>query len=236
MLRMRIEPEIDAVSVVLIGDFNPTIFTPAWFALYGFLPKAVVSGADLKVAHKDVTEFEADWLRFHVDAQRCSFQTVQAPHVRVCDLAVRVFGEQLTHTPIKALGINREIHFQVRDMRERDLIGRRLAPVEPWGPWKNALGLDGAHGGMTSLTMSQVSPEGRESGGRVNVTVEPSVRIGQGRSGVYVRVNDHYVTSESGSATAGKAVDLLAGCFDDSLRRSVEIIDHLMSLSRSSPA
>ena len=232
---MRIEPDINGVSVVLIGDFNPAIFTPAWFALYGLLPKSVVANADLQVAHKDVTEFQADWLRFHVDNRRCSFQTMQAPHVRVCDLAVRVFGEQLTHTPIKAFGINREVHFQVGDMHERDRLGRRLAPVEPWGPWKDALGLDGAHGGMTSLTMTQVDPGGRTKGGRINVTVEPSVRIGQGRSGVYVRVNDHYVLEEANQDTADFTVDLVARHFDESLQRSEEIVDHVMSLSRSCP-
>ena len=36
---MRIEPEISGVSVVLLGDFNPAIFTPAWFALHGLLPE-----------------------------------------------------------------------------------------------------------------------------------------------------------------------------------------------------
>ena len=34
---MRIEPEISGVQVVLVGDFNPAIFTPAWFALYRLL-------------------------------------------------------------------------------------------------------------------------------------------------------------------------------------------------------
>ena len=38
---MRIEPEISDVSVVLLGDFNPAIFTPAWFALHGLLPERV---------------------------------------------------------------------------------------------------------------------------------------------------------------------------------------------------
>ena len=32
---MRIEPAISGVEVVLLGDFNPAIFTPAWFAIFG---------------------------------------------------------------------------------------------------------------------------------------------------------------------------------------------------------
>ena len=34
---MRIEPETSGVSVVVLGTFNPAIFTPAWFELHGVL-------------------------------------------------------------------------------------------------------------------------------------------------------------------------------------------------------
>ena len=49
---MRIEPEISGVSVVLLGDFNPAIFTPAWFALHDLLPESVADDADLRIAHR----------------------------------------------------------------------------------------------------------------------------------------------------------------------------------------
>ena len=86
---------------------------------------------------------------------------------------------------------------------------------------------------MTSLTMRQVNPEGRPPGGQINVTVEPSNRIGQGRLGVYARVNDHYtienVESQMGTSNI---VELLEENFDESLRRADQIIDHIMSLTR----
>lgn len=228
---MRIEPEIDGVGVVLIGDFNPAILTPAWFALNGLLPEALVENASLRVAHKEVTAFEADWLRLNVSGQSFSVETLQAPHVRIRDLVSRVFGEQLSHTPLRAFGINRQVHFRVDDLQQRDTIGRRLAPVEPWGAWSDALGLDGEHGGMTSLTMTQVDPDGRPKGGRINVTVEPSTRIGEGRSGVYVQVNDHYTVAHMKAGTASTAIHLLVENFDESLKRSEQIIDHVMSLA-----
>ena len=85
---------------------------------------------------------------------------------------------------------------------------------------------------MTSLTMRQVNPDGRPLGGQINVTVEPSSRIGQGRLGVYVRVNDHYtienVESQMGTS---KIVALLEENFDESLLRADKIIDHIMSLT-----
>ena len=191
---MRIEPEISGLAVVLLGDFNPAIFTPAWFTLHGLLPRASDS-ADLKVAHRQVTEFSIDWLRLQVTSDRFAANTVQAPHVRVKDLVMRVFKEHLSHTPLKAMGINRSVHFQVGGLAERDRIGRALAPVAPWGHWAAELGVDGEQGGMTSLTMSQVRPAGRPRGGSINVKVEPSRRIGEGRLGIFVEVNDHYLVS-----------------------------------------
>lgn len=229
---MRIEPEISGVSVVLLGDFNPAIFTPAWFALHGLLPEDVAESADLQVAHQQVTEFAADWLHLQVAVDRFSIETLQAPHIRLLDLVVRIFKEHLHHTPLRAFGINRQVHFRVKSSAERDRIGRTLAPVEPWGTWGRNLGLDGEYNGMRSLTMSRVNPEGRPTGGQINVTVEPSNQIRNRRIGVYVRVNDHYAGDNAELETAERLMQLFESSFDTSLERSNGIIDHIMSLAK----
>ena len=229
---MRIVPEISGVSVVLLGDFNPAIFTPAWFVLHGLLQEDVADSAELRIAHRQVTEFVAEWLRIQVTSERFFAETLQAPPVRLHDLVARTFREYLHHTPITALGINHDVHFRVESFAERDRIGRTLAPVKPWGAWGQNLGLDGESGGMMSLTMSQIEPDGRPKGGQINVTVEPSVRVGKGRTGVNVRVNDHYAIENTNLGTAGRLMDLFEGNFDISLERSNGIIDHIMSLAK----
>ena len=83
---------------------------------------------------------------------------------------------------------------------------------------------------MTSLTMTQVNPPGRPPGGRINVKVEPSNRIGHGRFGVFVEVNDHYAIDDTGPTAGEQLMGLLEDNFDSSLGRSDGIIDHLMSL------
>ena len=230
---MRIEPEISGVSVVLLGEFNPAIFTPAWFAMHGLLPESAAESAMLEVAHQQVTVFSTDWLRLEVTHNRFLINTLQAPYIRLRDLVARVFKEHLYHTPLNAFGINRDVHFQVSSLTVRDRMGRTLAPVEPWGTWRHALGLDGERGGMTSLTMSQIDPEGRPKGGRINVKVEPSNRIGQGRLGVYVQVNDHYAINDTGPGTGERLMKLFEDNFDTSLSRGDDIVDHIMSLAMS---
>lgn len=223
---MRIEPEIGGVTIVLLGNFNPSIFTPAWFELHNLLPVGTAAGARLEVAHREVTAFTTDRLILQAMTQRFSVETKQAPYVRIRDLVVRVFKECLPHTPVQSFGINREVHFPVRSYQEFDRVGKSLAPATPWGVWKDRLNLDGMHGGMTSLRMSQLQPEGRAAGGQINITVEPSKRFDHGRYGVYVMVNDHYpIDNVEALATS------LKENFEQSLKRSDNIIDHLMSLA-----
>lgn len=199
--------------------------------MQGLLPRAAADSADLQVAHRQVTAFSTDWLRLQVTSDRFVADTAQAPHVRVRDLVLRVFKEHLTHTPTRSMGINRTVHFRVADSAERDRIGRALAPIEPWGRWGLELGSDGEYGGMTSLTMSQIRPKGRPQGGRINVKVEPSTRIGDGRSGIFIEVNDHYAVDDADTGGSAQLMGFLDKDFDTSIRRSDEIIDHIMSLA-----
>ena len=229
---LRIEPEISGVSIVLAGNFNPAIFTPAWFALHTLLPTGVAESAQLEVAHADATHFTADWLNLSVTAERFSVDTVQSPDIRLRDLVLRTFQERLHHTPIRAFGINRSVHFLVRSREERDQIGRTLAPIEPWGSWAKLLDTDGSKGGMTSLTMTQVDPEDRPTGGRINVKVEPSLRVGDGQTGVYININDHYQRPTESDGNTDILMPLLDQDYENSIRRSDTIIDHLMSLTK----
>ena len=229
---MRIDPEIDDVSVVLVGDFNPAVFTPAWFVLHGLLPANAADDAEVEVVHPWTTVFSFDWLQLQVTEERFVARTARAPRIRVRDFVARAFTERPNHTPLGSLGINRGVHFPVRSRVEMDRIGRILAPVEPWGAWGRDLEPDGKHGGMTSLRMSQVKIEGRPPEDLINVTVEQSNPIvGRGRAGVYVDVNDHYTTGDAGPGSNERLIKILEDSFEISLEHSGGIIDHVMSLA-----
>ena len=228
---MRIAPEITGASVVFIGNFNPSIFTPAWFGWHKLLPQGTVDVSELQIAQPQITAFKADWLELQIVPDRFSISTGQEPFVRLKDLAVRVFREELPHTPLQSLGINRRVHFLVNNLDERDRIGRQLAPIEPWGDWSRLLGPNGRNGGMTSLTMTQSKVQGRSPAGRINVTVEPSTKVGQNETGVYVQVNDHYSIDDPTSRNAtNELAAILEKRFDESLCHAEQIIDQIMSL------
>lgn len=231
---MRIQPEIDSASVVLLGKFNPSIFTPAWFGWNGLLPESVVSNAVSQITHPQISVFDADWLRLEVQIDKFILSAAQPFFINLCDLAVRIFREKLPHTPLTAIGINRDLHYRVRNFGERMKLGRKLAPIEPWGDWGNEIEHNEIASGMTSLTMTQVNPKGRSPDCKINVTVQPSNRITDDSVGVYIGVNDHYEIANQNSQTASSdIVNLLESNFDESIKHSNDIINQIMSLTEN---
>ena len=215
---------------MFLGQFNPAIFSPAWFGWHGLLSAATVEAAELQAAQPRVMSFRAGWLELVVTPDRFLVKTTQSPSVRIKDLVLRTFGEQLPHTPIQAMGINRNVQFLVRDFRERDRIGHRLAPTEPWGEWGAALDPDGSRGGMVSLTMRQVNIPDRPRGDQINVTVGPWDR-GPDDRGVGVQANDHHtLNNPDGRTDTREFMGILESRFERSIDHLERIIDHVMSL------
>ncbi len=231
---MKPEPEISGVNIVLLGRFNPAIFSPAWFSMHDLLPKSVAENANLHVAHNELTNFSTEWLDILVTLNSFSASTCIAPHVRVRDLTVRVFKEHLFHTPITAIGINRELHFDAGSQERRDRIGRILAPTEPWGHIAELLHLNENQNGIVSLVIRQNNPIGRLLGGQINVKVEPSNRIGGGKTGIFIQVNDHYSSGSSEFSEEVNLLETLENEYDNSIHRAETIAEHLMSLATDS--
>lgn len=228
---MRIEPEIGGVAIVLLGNLNPAIFSPAWFARQGILSEAQADAAEVQIIHPQIAIFKMDWLVVRVEPERFAADTTEAPYARLLDLVVRTFRECLPHTPLGRFGINRTVHFSVGDQANRDRIARMLAPREPWGEWGPLLdtGEGEKHGGLLSLTMQQRQLDDRNRG-HVQAKIEPSVRLA-GRAGIFMEINDHFEVERSGDAAGcEEIIDLLQAKFDESLRRSDWIIDQIMQL------
>lgn len=228
---MLIEPEISGVSVVCAGNLNPKIFTPDWFARHELISAADADEAKVEIVHPQITIFTAGQWQVNVDTDRLSVTTTKGPDIQLHDLVVRTFKELLPHTPLRALGINRNVHFSVITRAARDEIGRKLAPWEPWGLWgeKFKSDDDAKRGGMQSLSMIQVGVDERPKG-HVQVKVEPSRRI-KGNVGIYMEVNDHYEIADAEKSQGSlEVISLLEKNFDASIRRSENIIDQIMRL------
>jgi hypothetical protein len=228
--------ENPACAIVLVGTFNPAIFSPAWFAKTEIITQREFDEATTQIIHSEVAQF--DVVRFRVDIQQTRFQinTSIAPFVTIMDDVRRIFGEKLPHTPVSAFGINFHGHFKVDTPEQRIALGRRLAPTAPWGSFGNRLedsaAAPDAASGLISLVMQETRPQGRTSGAR-RVEIQPSRKV-DGLRGVFIAVNDHFdVEGTRPEDGATKAMDLLAAEFDKSEQEYRRIVSEMMDFAAS---
>jgi len=227
---MRISPQISAASIVAVGHFNPLIFGRDWLR-----DKEIIVGNDFEqlktsIVHPDIVSYEMPWGTFQADRTNFSILTTREPLVRVHDFFVRCF-QFLPETPISAVGINRDVHFETASEAARDHVGDVLAPKEFWGEFVQSGGQK--TGGVRSLTMEHsIRKEGRiaRTDGRfgyIRVKVEPSERQDL-RYGIYVQVNDHFdLVTPPDKLSDGRAV---ADLVTEQSERSITNSDHLIEL------
>ena len=173
--------EISGASIVLLGSFNPAIFQPEWFARHDLLPATMAEAAKINVIAPMISDFETERVRLQVTSDR--FTALSNPNAAPEGLRDLVLGTffLLEHTPVTALGLNREMHFSVASEEEWHRVGDKLAPKEGW----NGV-LDGRPGMRALLITTQ---RGDELGSIIGVRVEPSAKI---KPGVFFAVNEHY--------------------------------------------
>jgi hypothetical protein len=228
---MRIEPEMGGCSIVLVGNFNPAIFAPQWFARWDIVSQKECDEASVSIIHPEIVEFQVGSKVIHVEQERFSAQTSEAPWITLCDLVVKTFRELLPHTPASKVGINRFVHFSVGSEEARNQIGRALAPIEPWGEWGKLIGegREDLRGGFATLTMQQ---NWKQEGfrGHIQAQVEPSKRL-TGRAGIYMHVN-HHAEAIGAKPEDGcdRIISYLGTEFERSIQHSEWIIDQVMKL------
>jgi len=206
---MSATPEIDGVSIVLLGSFNPSIFQPWWFLANGLASEPQVEAAEIRLIVPEAVDLSMCSCNFRITRNRFSAETLEDPPV-VRDLVAGVFS-LLKHTPVRSMGLNRTQHFRVASEDEWHAIGDRLAPKDIW----EAV-LEGRPG-LLSLTVQGARPDSYD--GRVNVKIEPSAKV---QHGVFFEYNDHYVVSESGEdkESASIVLEILSESWQEFMRRS----------------
>lgn len=121
----------DDVSIVLLGQLNPAIFQPAWFAANGLVRQTEVDQAQIDIIRPEVSSFSLGWLTLQVIQEKFDARAEAGSAPMLLDLVLGVF-RLLSHTPLQKMGVNREMHFRMPDLESYHAVGHRLAPKEPW--------------------------------------------------------------------------------------------------------
>ena len=173
-----VEPERQSLSIVILGDFNPSIFQPLWFSANGLVPEEETKDADISIIQKQIALFSMGKIQLQVDESRLGLTTIESPQGPILrDLALGTLSI-LEHTPLKAIGLNLDMAFVMESEEVWHAFGDRLVPKHDWLPILEKPG------------MQQVVVEGKRpecAADRVHVRVQPS-----GLRGVLVAVNQHY--------------------------------------------
>lgn len=204
--------------ITFIGDFNPKIFHPNWFVAEGILGKEEGSEAELKIIHNDLASFAIDWMFFEVTVNRCVIWTEKEPYFEALrDVAIGTFSI-LSHSPIKALGLNWEFTYKSEKEEDLHLIGNMLAPKEIWdGVIENP--------GLRKMTMR--SPKEGVFKGEINVNIQPDVNT---KYGVVFNLNDHYDLEEGENTLLGssQAIEVIQKDWQTSKERCKQIPTKLL--------
>jgi hypothetical protein len=209
-----VEAEIEGITIVLIGSFNPGIFQPIWFASQKLLPESEAENATINVITSDIAVFSLGWASLSIEKERFIIECNQPPFYEAArDLVAGTF-RILRHTPAKYLGINYHSHFRLESAEACLRLGHLLAPKIYWTDvLKNPL--------LHSMRMISDRPD--QNSGSLNVTIEPSQRV---NPGVFIQVNDHLTASEDQQITT--LISLLGSIFQDSVARANDIMQHLL--------
>lgn len=211
--------EIEGLSIVLIGDFNPKIFQPAWFAAQELIRTKESEESEVQLITPEVTSFKlGDWLELQVTRERFSASTAQEAYFEILrDLVLGTFT-LLRHSPVRAVGINYMAHHRLRSEEEMHSYGYSWAPKTNWEGILN-------NPGMRVLIMQGKRTDGYM--GYVQVQSEPSAKV---QPGIFFAINDHFQIAKSDSEQIGclEAIEILRSKCQESIAGSRTMIEKLL--------
>lgn len=201
-------PAIEGYSIILVGNFEPKELVPGWFTENDLIDPHSAEDLELEVILPDICQYKLSWLGVSAERTRLSLNTNDEKRLLpLRDLAYE-FLRIKSDVQLRAMGINGQAHFAADSEKAWHTIGHTLAPKSTWSPMlKNP--------GLLTMTVQGERDDDRE--GKINVKVEPSVKI---QHGIYIDVNDHFqLASDGQSASGSDAMRILEDSFEEATER-----------------
>lgn len=182
--------EIFGSAIIVLGNFNPAIFTPEWLERHKLIgvEDAEKARQGQLVISAQASRFETEWFILQVLGDQFALTSNGALTPGIKDLAIGALS-LLPHTPVRALGMNFFAHYKMATIADYHEVGDFLAPKEIWHKMFPG---DNVSAGMTdvSITIEPVKRgEKPKTPDRKNLTVQPSRKVA---SGIFFSYNDHH--------------------------------------------
>lgn len=230
-------PEIFGSAIVLVGDFNPAIFSPDWLEnnkLIGNGDAEEARQSPSFIISRQVSVFETDWFALQVLENQLSLTSKGALSAAFKDLAVGVLS-LLSHTPIAAIGLNFLAHYRLASEADYHKVGDALAPKTIWS---NLYPVESSAAGLMNLSImiqpcTRTQARTQAPGDVRNISVQPSNKF---KYGVFLNYNDHRIISNTvgnDQTMAEHAASIIdsdwQNAWDDSLRVFALIVEQALA-------
>ncbi len=204
------------VSIVVRGNFTPTIFQPFWLASNNLIKEAEAEAAQVKILTPTLTDFSAEWLFLNVIANRFQIKTEQEPYFEpLRDLGIGLFT-LLQDTPLRMMGINSHFVYNLHSEDDWHSLGHRLTSKEDWDPILDSPG-------MQAVIIQGERPDDYD--GYIQVRVQP-IRNEEVELGVFIAVNNHFVLAEENRPDkAQEVVEILSQNWTNSIENGLGIAE-----------
>lgn len=210
-------PEIDELSFVFLGNFNPAIITPSWLELKKLINSEDYDD-DIEIINPHLAKYKLEWAEVEITHNRCQFRSKDGTRFEsLLDLVVGIF-KVLPETPITAFGINNMMHYAVSSDQYMS-IGKILAPFENWyAIMENPK--------MLRLEIVQ-EKRSDELPGSQRVRVIPSNLVKP--FGVTIDINNHFEFEDS---DIEYILEVLMGKFEETLKSSKDQASHVLEITK----
>ena len=231
--RMQSVPIFDRSTAVLLGNFNPAIFSPAWLSENELVSPEDAQRSTIQIIHPEICQFEVGQFNIMCDTQRFVVSCVTSQSEMIRDLITMLFGNMLKYTPMTALGMNRDVHFDVGDYWVRNMVGDELAPKSAWGEWSQFLTNEKKEppqfSGLASISIREVHVEPLR--GLVQATVQPSNLPNLVQTGIYLGINNHMeLANQYGTSASYKLMSLIEAHWQNANDKSDFILAQVQTL------
>lgn len=129
---MNLNEQIKNLSIVLVGQFNPSIITPHWLSTKKSIRESEADNAEIKIIHPEISEFKLSFAEIHVTQDKFIINcNNEADFDLAKDLVISIFNF-LNETPVSGIGLNHIIHFSFPNAKLYNNFGNWLAPHHIW--------------------------------------------------------------------------------------------------------
>ncbi len=212
---MDLQPfkQVYTLSIVIVGNFNPSIIQPFWFSSKRLIRDQEAQDAKVEVIHSELVKWSLDWMSIEATKTRLEIRSSLEQYFgTIRDLLVGMLGI-LKETPISAIGINHLLYFAIPDEERYFEFGNKLVPLSNW---KGII----SNPKMFLLDIGEDKRSDNYSG-QYHVRVQPSDIKLSTPYGILIYINDHFDFERKFDGNS-ELIEMLNNYWDISSKRAID--------------